>query len=629
MVKNLLCPALLLFAFLFASISGVSASEIVLDAEHHHPGDDFKEELTPHDPEGLVYMTTFNLDPLADIRYAEFTVTVKSVVPEPRDEFLDKVYLNEIKIGNLNAYIPENTSDSAAVDILIPFHPTFFNPGNNTIKIIAGNDSDGSNYDDFEFYNLTLHLSEIEPVTLDPPLKVAWTYELPWKLRSGMQSWVNLVADGVLYLSEGAFGENGIIAMDAETGEPLWSKEWSADLGYKDGVLFAVHYPNIDALDAKTGELLWSKKYRDVGWSTPIIFGNTLFVSTPYDRYVAAIDTENGALRWDYEFNRTDFETEGRSDYYLGDPVVNGNVVVFGYHALHTIYTDPITRESGEPEPELEEPVVMKGLIALDTKTGKEVWEYTQSEEYSPFYPFLCKDLVCIYVGEGDIIALSLESGEEVWKTNVGSWANIVELKHDKIFVNSDRPVILDAKSGEILKEYPDSTVSFSSSMITDKFVYSTDLNKIQVFDSTTGETVWSSSRIKGYEVSHPALYKDKLYLISSEGTLYAFEHGEEGIFFTKGLENSATFYFPPIAIAAMLILLAVLLRKSNNKALVSGSWLLALVGVLLLSLRAVDPYFRGGEVFGIPAHLVFGFLLVIFLFGIAFLVSGIRKSGK
>ena len=115
-----------------------------------------------------------------------------------------------------------------------------------------------------------------------------------------MQSWVNLVADDVLYLSEGAFGENGIIAVDAETGELLWSKEWSADLGYKDGVLFAVHYPDIDALDAKTGELLWRKEYLDVRWSTPIIFGNTLFVSTPEDRYVAAINTENGALRWKY-----------------------------------------------------------------------------------------------------------------------------------------------------------------------------------------------------------------------------------------------------------------------------------------------------------------------------------------
>jgi outer membrane protein assembly factor BamB len=628
MVKNLLCIALLLFVSLFASVSAASAAEIILDAEHHHLGDDFKGELTPGDPEGLIYTSTFALNSSIDVESAELIMAGRSIVPGPTDKFLDKVYINEIEIGSLNNHIPAETPDSTVVDIKIPFHPTILNPGTNTIKISAGSDVNGSNYDDFEFYNLSLHLSEIEPVTLAPPLKVAWTYKLPWRLRSGMQSWVNLVADGVLYLSEGALGENGIIAVDAETGKLLWSKEWSADLGYKDGVLFAVHYPNIDALDAKTGELLWSKEYLDVGWSTPIIFGNTLFVSTPYDRYVVAIDTENGALRWKYEFNRTDFVTEDSSDYYFGDPVVNGNIVVFGYYALHSIYTEPIMREPYEPEPELEEPVVMKGLIALDTKTGKEVWEYAQSEEYSPFYPFLCKDLVYIYVGQGDIIALSVESGEEVWKKNVGSWANIVELKHDKLFVNSDRPVILDAKSGEILKEYPGSKVSYSSSLITDKFVYSTDLNKIQIFDTSTGETVWSSSRIKGYEVSHPALYKDKLYLFSSEGTLYAFEHGEVGLLFTKGLENSATFYFLPIAIAGMLLLLAILLKKSNNKSLVFGSWLIALVGVLWLSLKALDPYISSG-VLWLLAGLVLWSLPVILLFGIAFLVSGIRKRKK
>ncbi|MHC1757576.1 MAG: PQQ-binding-like beta-propeller repeat protein [Methanosarcina sp.] len=625
-MKNLLCITLFLFASLFVFISVAEATEIVLDTDHHHPGDDFNKELTPGNPEGLIYTSNFTLNSSVDVESAELTATVKSVVPGPTDEFLDKVHINEIEIGPLNSYIPENTSDSAAVDIIIPVHSTLFNSGANTIKISSGSNANGSSYDDFEFYDLTLHLNENEHVTLVPPLKVAWTYELPWKLRSGMRSWVNLVANDVLYLSEGTFGENGIIAVDAETGELLWSKEWSADLGYKDGVLFAVHHPNIDALDAKTGELLWRKEYPDVRWSTPIIFGNTLFVSTPEDRYVAAIDTENGALIWEYEFNRTDFENEGRSDYYLADPVVNGNIVVFGYHASHSIYTEPVTIGPDDPEPELEEPVVIKGLIALDTKTGKEVWEYVQSEEYSPFYPFLCKDLVCIHVGQGDIIALSVESGEEVWKTNAGSWADIVELKHDKIFVNSDRPVVLDAKSGEILKEYPGSKMSFSSSVITDKFVYSTGRDIIQVFDSGTGETVWSSSRIKGYEVSHPALYKDKLYLISSEGTLYAFEHGEAGLLFTRGLENSATFYFPPIAIAGMLLLLAVLLRKSNNKSLVSGSWLIALVGVLCISLKALDPYATGAGVLWLLAGLIFWSLPVILLSGIVFLVSGVRK---
>lgn len=135
MVKNLLCIALLLFAFLFASFSAASATEVILDAEHHHLGDYFKDELTPGDPEGLIYTSTFALNSSIDVESAELTVAGRSIVPGPTDEFLDKVYINEIEIGSLNDHLPAETLDSAAVDITIPFHPTILNPGTNTIKI--------------------------------------------------------------------------------------------------------------------------------------------------------------------------------------------------------------------------------------------------------------------------------------------------------------------------------------------------------------------------------------------------------------------------------------------------------------------------------------------------------------
>lgn len=106
-----------------------------------------------------------------------------------------------------------------------------------------------------------------------------------------------------------------------------------------------------------------------------------------------------------------------------------------------------------------------------------------------------------------------------------------------------------------------------SSFVITDKYVYSTGQYNIKVFDSSTGEPVWSSSRIKGTTVSDPTLYKDKLYLVSTEGILYAFDHGEGGLLFTRGLENSATFYYPPIAISGMLLLLVILLKQNKNRA--------------------------------------------------------------
>ena len=167
-VKNLLCAAIILFA----AISLASATEVFLyPAHHHHLGDDFKEELTPCDPEGLVYTTTFNLDSRADITGVELRLTTKSVVPGPTDEFLDEVYLNGMWIGTLNDHVhapvpdhtqtlndhsPEQTPDGGAIDIVIPVDPSILKSGINTIRITSGGDAEGSNYDDFEFYNLQL-----------------------------------------------------------------------------------------------------------------------------------------------------------------------------------------------------------------------------------------------------------------------------------------------------------------------------------------------------------------------------------------------------------------------------------------------------------------------------------------
>ncbi|AKB50837.1 hypothetical protein MSBRW_1584 [Methanosarcina barkeri str. Wiesmoor] len=629
-ITNSFILALLLLVISVIPVSNVSAAEIVLDTEHHHLGDDFKEELNPVDPEGLVYTANFTLNPSVGIESAELTLTGRSIVPGPTDEYSDNVYLNEVKIGSLNDYVPAETPNYVAVNITIPFHPSLFNPGNNTLKISAGSDATGSNYDDFEFYDVSFHLSETEPVTLEPPLKVAWTYELPWELGYEIPPEVTLAADGVIYLAREDFGKTVIIAVDAETGVLLWNKEWSDEQGisleYKDGVLFAVYSSNIDALNAKTGKLLWSKEYRSVTWGNPVIFGNTLFISTPDDRYVAAIDAENGAFKWEYEFNRTDFGTEGSSYYRLSGPVVNGNFVVFRYYASHSIYTEPIAiPEDPELEPELEKPIVKEGLIALNAHTGKVIWEYVYPAEVLYFEPFLYRDLVYTTLSERNILALSVESGEEVWKTNNGKWSNVVEAINGKLFVDFSSPGILQAETGKILNEYPGSKVSFSSAVISDKFVYSTDRNNIHVFNSSTGELIWSSSKIKGYDVSKPILHKGKLYLISSEGTLYAFEHGEEGMFVTKGLESSALYYFPQIAIAAMLILLVILLIKVKNRALVFGSWLIALTGVIFLSLKALEPY-TVEFVFGFMSAFVFLFMFVIFLIGIAFLRYGIRK---
>lgn len=618
MMKNLLCIAILV---LFAAISLASATEIVIDIAHHHLGDNFKEELTPGEPGGLIYTATFNLDSPADIRSAELTLTAKSVVPGPAAEFLDRVYLNEKEIGALNDYIPAQTPDDIAIDIAVPIDPTILKPGTNTIKITSGSNAEGSNYDDFEFYNLAMHLTETEPITLEPPLKVAWTYELSSPFSAPPLP-VSLIAENAVYLDNGI----SIKALDADTGELLWNKEWSANLAYNEGVLFAVHYPNVDALNAKTGTLLWRKEYLTGGETepplpigvpgeNPVIFGDTLYVSS--DKHVSAIDTANGNLKWRYELTILAFGAGGRNHYSLSIPAVSEDIVVFQFHASHSSYAGPpVAIEPDEPAPELGETITKRGLIALNTKTGEVVWEYAYAGEVPFLEPFIYKDLVYTTLGDGTIIALSIESGEEVWKANVGDWATIAAVEDGKLFFDSNKAVILDADTGEILKEYPDSKLRFSKSAITDGFIYSTSRNKIYVFDSNTGELVWTGGRIKGYDASAPTLYKDKLYLTSNDGRLYAFEHGAEHF----ALEPIHIY----LATLAILVLLGAIAYKKGftsklrikNKVLrgvMIGATPFLIIALSLLYVLIVEEYYHGmvQEGMGLAFAILFVFSLI------------------
>lgn len=160
---------LFLITVIFSTvIPFASATDIIIDTSHHHLGDGFKKELIPGEPEGVVYVNTFNLDSLSDIRSADLKLKAKGITPGPTDEFLNFVFLNGKEIGVLNDYVmplPPDietgiVNDSIPKDIVIPVETAFLQSGINTIKITSGTNVGGSNYDDFEFYDLELEIKK-------------------------------------------------------------------------------------------------------------------------------------------------------------------------------------------------------------------------------------------------------------------------------------------------------------------------------------------------------------------------------------------------------------------------------------------------------------------------------------
>ena len=216
--------------------STAAIETIIADNSYHHLGNDFKEDLTPKEPEAVVYEKTFLLD--SEFESPELVLMAKSVSPYEINatEYMDRVYINDLEVALLNCYFKpppvslftidtkleddlnkgivseeiKNTfktegaplSDNAFInswkgkgkeniwtisdpsskelivvkeggmldvypstyspeapgpaEVDISFDPGLLKIGNNTIKITSGSNKDGSNHDDFEFYQLEL-----------------------------------------------------------------------------------------------------------------------------------------------------------------------------------------------------------------------------------------------------------------------------------------------------------------------------------------------------------------------------------------------------------------------------------------------------------------------------------------
>ena len=137
--------------------------------------------------------------------------------------------------------------------------------------------------------------------------------------------------------------------------------------------------------------------------STPLVIGDTMYVSTSWGpKYVYALDAATGARKWTYEPDMPDDTLQ------FACCDVNSRGVTYADGKLF------VGRLDGK-------------LVALDAKTGKELWkadvvDYTQGSVItSP--PLGVKDKVITgfgggeYGARGSLQAYDMNTGKQVWKT--------------------------------------------------------------------------------------------------------------------------------------------------------------------------------------------------------------------
>ena len=208
------------------------------------------------------------------------------------------------------------------------------------------------------------------------------------------------VADGVVYVGS---HDSYVYALDAESGELLWSFETASDPKppplVADGVVLVQDLGNLYALDASTGELLW----RDDAVHDPLISDGTIYIPTSpssadFSSAVSAVDVASGEQLWTAEVSRSEFPL-------LFPLTLTGkNIYVSDYHAVHVL--DATTGElawsfsADSPDSPLQIPPVVSGgmvylvevereyalVSALDEATGAPTLELQGrlSREYWP-----------------------------------------------------------------------------------------------------------------------------------------------------------------------------------------------------------------------------------------------------
>lgn len=189
----------------------------------------------------------------------------------------------------------------------------------------------------------------------------------------------------------------------------------------------------------------------------PLLVENTLYVGAG-DGSFHAVDATNGAPRWRFA---TGARVRGGAA--LGRVEGGGERIVFG-SADHFVY-------------------------ALDRATGKELWKHDTGAEIEDA-PLLVGDRVFVGNRGGGLSALSLASGERLWRTYFwGSWVE-------------STPVLVEG----VL------------------YVGSSDLRRVSAIDPASGKVHWRTD-VFGWTFGTPLVVGDRIYVGAAGGAPYFIPH--------------------------------------------------------------------------------------------------------
>ena len=318
--------------------------------------------------------------------------------------------------------------------------------------------------------------------------------EVKWQTKVS-STWLMppMLADGMLYTGS---GDGVLYALNAETGEIMWSAEGFEALESTGAIAGEIIVTGgfsrlVRAFDRQNGNVLWTYRSGYPVQGSPLIVEDRVFIATDHAVYAMALQT--GELIWQ--------AATGNENAFMGAPAFDNGV----------IYT------TGG-----------KLLLALDAETGKELWRV---EKDTAFLGVAVADQQ-VYVGNWDLnlYAFDQSTGEERWKfKGKGQFWSAPAANGDVVYAgNIDQYLYaLNMQTGELLWSYKTGGDAVSEPLIADDVVYVSDSSHLfprgprhlYALNALTGEELWMFES-EGTFLPAPTLGDGVIYVTSTGDVL-------------------------------------------------------------------------------------------------------------
>lgn len=272
---------------------------------------------------------------------------------------------------------------------------------------------------------------------------------------------------------------------------------------YKDYVYAATGFGGLFALDKTTGAVVWSKDLNTLLRVAPSVAGGKLFVQT-IDNRLFCLDAKDGSDIWDFSISAEDTVLAGGSvpAYDAANQIVvaafsNGEIQAFNARIGYPLWSNNLINEK----------LVGSSLGINAVKAS----------------PVIDGNVVYAVGSNGLMLAISLESGDVLWKAPIGS-TNTPLVDDQSVFVLSDNLELFafDKKTGDVL--------------------YKKELLR-----------EFSHKKRRNLFASGPVMFNSELYITTSLGTIYVFD-AKTGVQ-KQTIDISSPIVFAPIAAQKTIII--------------------------------------------------------------------------